>query len=528
MFGNPRRWLGALVASGLMAAGLAAVAAVPATPAHAISSVTQAGPFEVGNLLNYANSDFEGTIGNWVSYSNATLTDDTTEAFLHNDSLLDTVTAAGTSSFKLGTPPTSVQITVTPNAKYQVGAYFKTPAANNQSVQFSLGCYGSKGQYLGLSNGAINPLLDTANWQYSQDVISVPAKCAYVQGSPKVTLRGLAANSAVNMDEVIFAPYRAALLIGAHGQNGADGNGGYTAKDWTITDGIIGPLQSDKEFYGPNTVPLPTQWKSASNNCYEIELMMGEADEADWPACVVTYPDPETETQIQDYLTGLPAAQMVIMIYHDEPEGGTFSGCPGNPAPVGNAANFVCYFEQQATRIRQAAAAVNDVSNVFVAEDSSTYQYGEGVSDSAGTGCGFIVPPSYTDFYLADHYDEDANGMSLPNETSTSSGDSTTDGQKWSNWLSCVQPKNKPLGLAEYGLDCTTNPNQQVVINEMAADDGYLAAIPGATEPTIMWAYWYSASGIKSGPGCMFDQDSSLGQAAIKQWQAGETQNGGG
>jgi hypothetical protein len=527
LFGDPRRWLGALAVTGLAAAGLAAAAA---TPAHATGPITQSGAFEVGNLLDYANSDFEGTIGNWVSYSNATLTDDTTEAFLHNDSLLDTVAAAGTSSFKLGTPPTSVQIAVAPADTYQVGAYFKVPAADNQSVQFSLGCYNTDGTYLGLTNGTVNTLLDTTNWQYSQDIIQVPATCVYVQGSPKVTLRGLAAHTAVNMDEAIFAPYRAALLVGAHGQNGADGTSTYTAKDWTITNTTIGPLQSDKEFYGSKTTLLPGAWKSASNNCYEIELAIGDTalDESSWPACVITYSDPETEAQIQDYLTGLPAEQMVIMVYHDEPEGGSFSGCPGNPPPVGNAANFVCYFEQQTERIRQAAAAVNDVPNVFVAEDSSTYQYGEGATDSAGTGCGFIVPPSYTDFYLADHYDEGANGMSLPNETSTSSGDPTTDGQKWLNWLSCVQPTGKPIGLAEYGLDCTTNPNQQAVIDEIAADKSYLSAIPGATQPTIMWEYWYSASGIPSGPGCTFDQKSTLGQEAITEWQSVETQNGGG
>jgi Carbohydrate binding domain len=527
MSGHPARWLAAIAAIGLTAAGLSVVA--PA-PARATSGITQSGPFEVGNLLEYANTDFEGTTGNWVSDSNATLTDDTSHSFLHDDSLLDTATAAGTSSFKLGTVPTAVQITVKPGARYRIGAYFKVPAASGQTVQFSLGCYDSSGKYLGLSNGTPNDLLSTTKWQYSEDDITVPAStsstsgCTDVQGTPKVTLRGLAAGTAVNMDEVIFAPYRAALLIGAHGQNGIDGNPGYTAADWNTTNTTIGPLQSDKEFYGSNTTPLPGLWKSSSNVCYEIENSISNS--ANWPACVITYSEPESEPQIQAFFQGLPDPQMVIMVFHQEPEGDSFSGCPGS-AP-GDAANFVCYSEQQSGFIRQAA---NDATNVFVATDSSTTQYGSGTNDSAGTGCGYIVPTSYTDFYLADHYDTGASGMSLPNETSAPPADpADTAGLKWSRWLSCVQPINKPLGLAEYGLDCTTNPDQSIVTQEMAADDSsYLAAIPGATEPTLMWEYWYSASGIPAGPGCMFDNSGEYnGVGGIQQWQDGETQNGGG
>src|SRR5207245_888640 len=163
----------------------------------------------------------------------------------------------------------------------------------------------------------------------------------------------------VNMDEAIFAPSRAALLIGAHGQNGVDGNGGYTAQDWTDTNNKIGPLQTDKEFYdGNGKKPLPASWASPDNVCYGLE----------------------------------------------------------------------------------------------------TLHLGTAATDSAGTSCGYIVPTSYTDFYLADHYDHGANGMSLPNETNGPAGDSV--GLKWSNWLSCVQPINKPVGLGEYGLDCKTNPDQ--------------------------------------------------------------------
>ena len=492
-----RRWLRAVAASSLAAAALTA-----AVPAHAAGGITQTGPAETGNLLDYANSDFEGTTGDWVSVSNAQLSVDTANAFLHDDSLLVTDTGAtGSDSFKLGDGSTAVQIGLDTGNKFRVGAYFKAPAAGGQTVQFSLGCYTSAGVWIAWSTGVINTLTSSGAWQYSEDDINVPGNCAFVLGSPKVTLGGLGAGAAVDMDEAVFAPYRAAQIIGAHGQNDADGAGGYTAQDWTDTNTTIGPLQSDKEFYDGNGTPvLPAQWDSTDNVCYEIEQSLGSADAAAWPVCVLAYQTQRTEAQFAAFFQDLPPAQMVIMVFHQEPEGDFTSG-----------AQFVGQFTTQSQRIRDAAGAA---PNIFVAEDSASSKYATG---GVGADCSYIVPSAATDFYLVDHYDEQADGKNLPAETA---------GQNWTNWLTCVheQPLHKPIGLAEYGLDCTTNPDQTVVTNEMLADKGYLKAIPGATEPTVMWEYWYSATGIKQGPGCVFD-DSAGG---ISAWQGAETENGGG
>jgi Carbohydrate binding domain len=483
-------WLGALAACGLAAVGLPGTIT---TLAQTSGGTAQAGPFEVGNLLDYANSDFEGTTGNWTAVSNATLTDDPNASFLHDDSLLDTATTAGTSSFALGGSSAPIRINLTPGAEYRVGAYFKAPVASGQTVQFSLGCYDASGASLGLSKGTVNSLLDTTNWQYSEDDITIPSNCAYVLGSPMVTLGGLAADAAVNMDEAAFMPYRAAQIIGAHG-NGVP----YTAGAWLGTNRTIGALQSSKEFWN-ETEYLPNQWNEPSNSCYEIELSVPNS--ANWPSCIIAYKDQESVSQIAAFFANLPTAQMVIMVYYNEPEGNFPSG-----------AQFVSEFEAQSNNIR---AAASDAPNIFVAEDSLGYQYGSRSSDSAGTGCGYIVNPAYTDFYLDDHYDQGANGMSLPDETSGPTGDS--DGQKWLNWLGCVQSMNKPLGLAEYGLDCTTNPDQPVVTDEMSADDKYLGAVPGATEPTIMWEYWYEGD-------CKFGNSAG----GITAWKSFETQNEGG
>jgi hypothetical protein len=142
MPGNLRQWLCALAATGLVAVGLSALA--PAR-AHAATGIMQAGHFEVGNLLDYANSDFEGTTGDWAGVSNAALTDDAGHQFLHDFSLLDTAAAAGTSSFKLGTGSGAVQINMPTGPEFRVGAYFKAPAVSGQTVRFSLNCFMSDG-----------------------------------------------------------------------------------------------------------------------------------------------------------------------------------------------------------------------------------------------------------------------------------------------------------------------------------------------------------------------------------------------
>jgi hypothetical protein len=545
-----RRWLAVAAGSGLLAAGLTAAttataaAKVPTRAAgstattvakgrvRAAALTTQSGPNEVGNLLDYANSDFEGTIGNWVPVpgGNATLTDDPNHQFLHDASLLDTTTTAGTSSFELGTGSGAVQITATGGDEYRVGAYFKAPAVSGQTVQFSLTCYNPAGTSLGTVSDSPQTLLNTTKWQYAEADLTLPTSCSYVLGSPEVTLGNLAADAAVNMDEAIFAPYRAALIIGAHGETGLDGGTTYTGADWLDTNSILGPsLQSDKEFYGNNSRTLPGAWDSTSNNCYEIEQAISNS--AQWPACLINLaaPDPTadppvdlwTQAQISAFLNGLPAAQMLILIYNDEPEGSsTFS----------SGAQYVSDFDTESGYIRAAAVLPNGnaMPNVFVAADSETYQYGTTSSDDKGMSpaCGYIPPTTATDFYLADHYDQGANGKSLPNETSGAAGD--TDGLKWSNWLSCVQGINKPLGLAEYGLDCSSNPDQSIVTQQIAADNGYLAAIPNATEPTLIWEAWYDDAG-NSTPGCVFDNSGKYnGVGAITQWQQDELQNGGG
>lgn len=89
-----------------------------------------------------------------------------------------------------------------------------------------------------------------------EDDIRLPATCTRVQGSPRAQFTGMRAGSYSYMDEAWSAPERAALMIGAHAAD---------APTWKTDNTDIGPLQSDKVFFGGNSPSLPGQWKDPSN-----------------------------------------------------------------------------------------------------------------------------------------------------------------------------------------------------------------------------------------------------------------------
>lgn len=513
--GRKLKWrIGTAASAALAAAGVSIAVTMPAhaasattSPATTAAGTTTAAPTEVGNLLDYANSDFEGTTGNWASVGNARLTDDTSEAYLHHDSLLDAVPAAGTTTFELGQGSSAVPIPVGAGYTYTVGAYFKIPAVSGQSLTFGLGFRKSSGGSITwVSTGHLS-LASTGQWQYVSGRIKAPAGAASVMSSPRVTYFRASAGEAINMDEASFVPYRAAQIIGAY----AGGN----AADWIAADKTsdVGPLQSVKEFIIKEKA-LPSQWDSTGNECYGIEQTLGAKNSAEWPACVISYNLLETEPDLVKFFTRLPAAQMVIMNWRDEPEAphAVFPECGGKKA---DGAAYVCDFEKESDHIRQAADGAPDV---FVDMDASTYQYdsdpGSG-HDRGGAAphCPYIPPASYVDFYLADHYDQDATDASLPDENSP-------EGTEWSTWLNCVASSGKPIGLAEYGLDCRTQkPPQKTLADEIGKDNDYLLAIPGAKQPTIMWEYW---DWDTKPPGCQ------MTSTTVKdEWKSVETQNGG-
>lgn len=456
----------------------------------------EAGPFPVGNLLNYANSDFEGH-ANFIGVANATISD-SSSGFLHSHSLQDTVVRRGTSTFRLHT---GIGIRVSGGSTYTVSAYVRlSSASSGQALTFGLACVTSAGTRLGWSYTPRLALVGEQTWQYVEGQTTVPSTCARVVGSPKLTLSGMARHEVVNVDEMTLRPYRAALVIGAHGNIADSGASAYDATDWLETNHRLGPLQSDKIFFGGST-PLPSSWSSPANNCYEIEQSLPSSS---WPECVIAYKVQESEAQLKAFLAGLPHDQQIIMVWWQEPESASFSGCSG---ASGNGPNFVCYFEQQSDNIRQAAAADGVTPEVLLGMDANTYAY------RTGTGCSFIPPSSYVDVYLADHY-----ALNATSNLAAGPGERT---DNWQGWLACVLPQNKPIGLAEYGL----NPNGSDpagTASAIAADSDYLAALPKTThEETALWELWDSGAGIES---WAIDDEP----AAVSAWKAAETQNGGG
>jgi hypothetical protein len=498
-----KRWLGVVVSASLMALGLSAVAT---TAAQAVP--LQLGPFWPGDLLNMNNADFENGVGDWQISSNvSTLTTDST-AFLHDHALEIVAAGSGTSIIKLS-GSSGIQINMNGGDKYRVGAYVKMPAKPGHTTEFDLGCYNSAGTWLGWQSGSPVSNNSTGAWQWVEDDITVPggkpkSSCAYVQGSPRVQFTGMNTNGTIHMDEAWFAPYRAALMIGAYAPS---------ASTWQTDNSNIGPLQSIKIFYDSNT-DFPTNWKNTGNLCYNIEQEY--TTHSQWPVCLIAFKKQETETQIQGFLTGMPTDQTVIFIYHAEPEGDTFSGSCGS-----GAAEFVCEFEAEIGYVRTAAANLGLTENVFSADDSASSEYSEG---GAGYGCSWIVPPSYVDFYFEDHYEHGwANGTNLSVQSGSSNG-----AQYWNNWLDCVNTLDKPIGLAEYGLCsggnycgpndvCDSSASTPADTSTMVADNSYLGTEPSGTSPTLLWEYWYD--------NCWQFDNSNGG---ITQWQDGETQNGGG
>lgn len=504
-----RRWCGTIATTSLVVVGLSALGTGVAK-----ASSPQAGPFPVGNLLSYTNSDFEGSVGNWITVSNvSSLTANTTSPYHGSDDLKMVAAATGNIVVKL-----AAQISLPKaGAEYRVSGYVQAPATAGHTARFSLGCYNSSGTWLGWANGSALSLPSTGAWTYVADDINLTTAglptCAQTQGSPELTITGASSGDVYRADELAFDPYRAAQLIGAD-----DPCSSTTSCDWKTQNASnttgIGPLQTEKEFYGTNTT-LPSSWSDSSNDCYNIEQVYS-SDPSRWPLCIIAFKynasgTVQSEAGIQGFLAGLPSDQQISMVFWQEAED-TYPG---------TSTQFVSDFEAEASNIRAAAAADNRTQNVFVAQDSSTYQYYNG----DGVGCGWIVPSSYADYYLADHYtrNETGGGASMPNQPSPYAN-------QWTGWLNCVKGNNKPIGLAEYGM-CSGGPslckgspcpggtsNTSDITASIADDNTYLAGDPGGTEPVILWSNWQYPSY------CAY---LTPGGAQARQWQSNETPNGG-
>lgn len=500
-----RTVLAAAAAGGLATLGLA----VASPAAHATTYPAESPSFGKANLLSADDSDFENGTGTWVSPAsggNSTVTQDTVHSYLHADSLLLTATASGSDAAQgLGAPNDNV-IPVTAGDVYRLSGWVRTGSAvTGRTVTWSAEFRDSTGAIIGnRDNATTQTLASSAKWQYVSGTLTAPSGAVDL-AFPRITEAGVSASEALNVDEVMILPYRAATVIGAKDPS-TDGS------SYSTMNSAIGPSQVDKEFYGGS---LPSSY--SSSNCANLPSTI---------TCVEAYKTPDTN--VASFTASIPAGRNTILVFHQEPEGDTFANGPDGCSTGTNGGNFVCEAEAQSALIRGATTSSN-VENVFFADDSSGYNYGTG---RVGADCSYTVPTAYVDMYFMDHYENPADG------SDSQSYGTAENRSEFTNWIGCVGPQNKPVGFGEYGLNCpTTNtPDAATTYEAMDADNTLLegqsfTGTTGGTSavtynlPVMDWMYWwYNNDGV-----CQFTTGGSPdGTQAVQAWQSAETQNGGG
>jgi hypothetical protein len=240
---------------------------------------------------------------------------------------------------------------------------------------------------------------------------------------------------------------------------GTPGQQSGRAAQWNTAYSQIGPLQSDKIFYGTGAdgvKPLPPSFNGSV--CDELEHQ---------PVCVIAYKTASKQT-LQSFVESMPAQRSspVIMVYWDEPELGQSGMSPQT---------YKNNFDLRSQWVTQAAAAKH-LSYVKVAMDSATYGYAPG---GPGYDCSYLPAASYVDYYLTDVYQH---------QLTTLQGDA--DFQRWNE---CTAGLGKPQGLAEYGLGVCTKTGAPASAAEreqtLSTDAAYLEK---NFPHLVLWEYWWS------------------------------------
>jgi hypothetical protein len=230
------------------------------------------------------------------------------------------------------------------------------------------------------------------------------------------------------------------------------------AAQWNAAYNEIGPLQSDKIFYGTGTGVKPLPSSFTGSVCDQLKHQ---------PVCVIAYKT-ATEKTLQSFVESMPAhrSQPVIMVYWDEPELKSSGISPGT---------YKREFDLRSQWVRQAAEAKN-LTYVKVGMDSATSGYAPG---QPGAACSYLPSASYVDYYLADVYQPHLTG--LANVVG------------FQRWVQCTASEGKPQGIAEYGLGVCTKAGTPASPLEreqtLAQDATYLAK---NFPHLFLWEYWWS------------------------------------
>lgn len=305
---------------------------------------------------------------------------------------------------------------------------------------------------------------------------------------------GATATAALSI--VVSAASRVAQLIGFDVARGA----------WATANATIGPGDTHRMFY---TGALPAKFDGDGTPTAVT--------------CIVSYKTQLTQAQANSYVSSIPGARSVILIFHHEPEGdAVFTG----------GADFVKQFKAESDKIRSAQAARTDNGiNIRMAMCAAGYPYHDNGSADvlAGNylkGLGAVSSVSqqpYADLFTKDIYQGQA-GLPVPPATSnwnwSSKGLANT--SWWTNWLALVTDPTvvgtvQPLGITEYGVDSEVGNTARY--NRIQLDHDYLAAnFPGTASsfPLQLWCYWWQSIDVN---------DAQFTDAAtITLWQGFETE----
>ncbi len=244
---------------------------------------------------------------------------------------------------------------------------------------------------------------------------------------------------------------------------------GAQAWDWGQANSRIGPLGSDKLFYGP-TEPLPTRWPRGSYGLPRRAL------------AIIAYKVPTKH--VLSFVRSIPRGRPVTMVFWQEPESHM------------TASHFLPEFERQSRLIRSAHR-----SNVKVAFDANIWRYQRQYPGSYN--CQYVPPPKYVDYYYGDAYEFN---------------DETLEAQpQFRRWAHCTSHRDRRRGLAEYGLsDCQGDAHRA---RTLIIDIAYLRRnFPGLR----VLSYWWDDTSPNAGMNCHTDWQFT-GPKTVGAWRALET-----
>lgn len=244
---------------------------------------------------------------------------------------------------------------------------------------------------------------------------------------------------------------------------------GAQAWDWHQANNVIGPLRSDKIFYGPGE-PLPARWPHGSYKLARRAL------------AIIAYKVPTKH--VLSFVRSIPSKRRVTMVFWQEPESHM------------TASHFLSEFERQSRLIHSAHR-----SNVKVAFDANIWRYQRRYPGSYH--CQYVPPRQFVNYYYGDAYEFNAETLKAQ--------------PQFRRWAHCTARRDRRRGLAEYGVaGCQGDAHRA---QTMRIDASYLSRnFPGLE----VLSYWWDDTSPNAGTSCHTDWKFT-GPRSVAVWKALES-----